>query len=363
MTSRRQFLAGLAAASLAPIRSWSAAGAPDFLAAALFPDGLYRLAGLSQRGEILFTLPLPERGHAAAAHPELAQAVAFARRPGTFAVVVDCISGTEIARLKAPTGQHFYGHGVFSQDGRLLFTTENNFDAGEGMIGVWDVANGYARIGSFSSGGVGPHDMVLMPDAASLAIANGGIETHPDSGRTKLNLPVMQPNLTYCDLGGQILEQVELPRSLHKNSIRHLALRQDGLVAFAMQWQGSVTQHPPLLGLHRPGTQARLLSAPDAAQSTVQGYAGSVGFSQDGHSVAITCPRGDALHLFDTVTGNFTGSFTLEDVCGIGTASDGLVFTTGTGQIGRVSTAKATITAQAQCQWDNHLVPILRPTN
>lgn len=69
MTSRRQFLAGLAAASLAPIRSWSAAGAPDFLAAALFPDGLYRLAGLSQRGEILFTLPLPERGHAAARIP------------------------------------------------------------------------------------------------------------------------------------------------------------------------------------------------------------------------------------------------------------------------------------------------------
>ncbi|WP_170328572.1 DUF1513 domain-containing protein [Ruegeria arenilitoris] len=356
MPNRRHFLAGLAASSLIPLRGWASVGAPDYLAAALFPDGSYRLAGLDTDGDILFSLPLPARGHAAAAHPFSAQAVAFARRPGTFALVIDCATGTELTRLTAPDGRHFFGHGVFSPDGTRLFTTENDYEAGEGVIGIWDAAD-YRRLGEFPSGGIGPHDMRLMPDGQTLVIANGGIETHPDMGRTKLNLPTMQPRLSYLDLNGTVLEQVKLPQALQKNSIRHLAVRQDGLVAFAMQWQGDKAQHPPLLGLHRHDEAARLLSAPDAEQSTLQGYAGSISFSGDGEAIAITCPRGNALHLFNVASGLLTGAFPLEDVCGLGPGPRGFVFTTGTGIVGEL-TSKVQISARPDCQWDNHLIPI-----
>lgn len=356
MTNRRQFLKGLAAASLAPAPGWSSVGAPDFLAAALFPDGSYRLAGLAASGDITFTQLLPGRGHAAAAHPHLAQAVAFARRPGRFALVIDCKTGAEIAWLSAPTDHHFYGHGTFSPDGALLFTTENSFEQGAGMIGVWDAANGYARIGQFSSGGIGPHDILLMPDGRTIAIANGGIETHPDTGRTKLNLPTMRPNLTYCDLNGVMVDQMELPRAMRKNSIRHLAVREDGLVAFAMQWQGDRAEHPPLLGLHQRGKHPQLLSAPAAQQAALHGYAGSVSFSSDGTVVAITCPRGNALHQFDAVSSAFSGAFDLEDVCGLGASDAGLIFTTGTGQVGQLADAQVRMTARIDCKWDNHLV-------
>ncbi|WP_226689646.1 DUF1513 domain-containing protein [Ruegeria arenilitoris] len=359
MPSRRQFLAGLAATSLSPLRGWAAVGSPDYLAAALFPDGSYRLAGLDTGGNILFSIPLPARGHAAAAHPHSAQAVAFARRPGTFAVVIDCATGTEVTRLNAPHGRHFYGHGVFSPDGTRLFTTENDYDSGDGVIGVWNT-DSYTRIGEFTSGGIGPHDMRLMPDGQTLVIANGGIETHPETGRTKLNLPTMQPRLTYLDLSGTVLEQVELPRALHKNSIRHLAVRHDGMVAFAMQWQGDKVHHPPLLGLHRRGEAPRLLSAPDAAQSTLQGYAGSVAFAGDETTVAITCPRGNALHRFDAANGQLNGDFPLEDVCGLGPGPKGFVFTTGTGIVGEL-TSTPRISARPDCHWDNHLIPIRKP--
>ncbi|MEX0365976.1 MAG: DUF1513 domain-containing protein, partial [Ruegeria sp.] len=245
MTTRRAFLAGLAATGLAPRASWAELGAPDFLSAALFPDGSYRLAGLRPTGEILFSLPLPARGHAAAAHPHRAEAVAFARRPGTFALVIDCATGQELAHLTAPEGRHFYGHGTFSPDGRLLFTTENDYEAGTGIIGLWDAAKGYTRLGEFSSGWVGPHDMTLMPDGDTLVIANGGIETHPDTGRAKLNLPVMRPNLTYLRLTRPVLDQIEHPGPLHKNSIRHLTPRADRPVRFAIQWQGATPPPPP----------------------------------------------------------------------------------------------------------------------
>ncbi|EEE38034.1 twin-arginine translocation pathway signal [Rhodobacteraceae bacterium KLH11] len=357
MTNRRTFLAGLAAASLAPVPGWASVGAPDFLAAALFPDGSYRLAGLDATGAILFSVPLPARGHAAAAHPHKAQAIAFARRPGTFALVIDCATGAVLKHLQAPAGRHFYGHGTFSADGTRFFTTENDYEAAEGVIGVWDAAS-YARVSEFSSGGIGPHDIRLMPGGDMLVIANGGIETHPDSGRVKLNLPTMRPNLTYADLSGSVVAQVELRDALHKNSIRHLAVRGDGLVGFAMQWQGDQTEHPPLLGLHRLGQKARLFAAPAAAQNSVQGYAGSIAFSADGNAIAITCPRGNTLHRFSAHSGTFKDALALEDVCGLGAGTEGLIFTTGTGAFGVLTDTRAAITARPDCQWDNHLIPI-----
>ncbi len=357
MSNRRTFIAGLAAASLTPVTGWSSVGAPDYLAAGLFPDGSYRLSGLDSTGTILFSLPLPARGHAAAAHPRTAQAVAFARRPGTFAIVIDCTDGSIVRRLEAPRGRHFYGHGTFTADGTRFFTTENDYEAAKGVIGVWD-ATTFARLGEFPSGGIGPHDMRLLPDGNTLVIANGGIETHPDTGRTKLNLPTMRSNLTYLDLSGTVLEQVELPSTLHKNSIRHLAVRDDGLVGFAMQWQGSQIEHPALLGLHQRGENPRLLSAPDTHQSGIQGYAGNVAFSSDGQSIAITCPRGNALHLFDVQSGSFLGAHAFEDVCGLAAGETGLVFTTGIGTFGALDSDGAKISARSACQWDNHLIPI-----
>ena len=108
---------GSASLGLVPAIGWAAAGAPDYLAAAGLPDGGYCLLGLTAAGGECFRLPLPDRGHAAAAHPERPEAVAFARRPGTFALVIDCAEGREVARLHSPEGRHFFGHGAFTPDG------------------------------------------------------------------------------------------------------------------------------------------------------------------------------------------------------------------------------------------------------
>ncbi|BBU55671.1 hypothetical protein KU6B_19360 [Mameliella alba] len=104
MNSRRHFLAGLLAATACSRPTWAEAGSPAFLSAAMTRDGRYQLCGLSAAGQITFACPLPDRGHAAAAHPEQPLAVGFARRPGRFAVVLDCVTGNEIARFDAPRG-------------------------------------------------------------------------------------------------------------------------------------------------------------------------------------------------------------------------------------------------------------------
>ena len=69
-------------------------------------------------------------------------------------------------------------HGVFSADGRLLYSTENDYDGARGMIGVRDVTGGYKQIGEFPAHGMEPHDIALLSDDRTIVIANGGIRTH-----------------------------------------------------------------------------------------------------------------------------------------------------------------------------------------
>jgi len=355
MPSRRYFLAGLAAVAL-PRLSWADAGNPAFLSAAREPSGAYALFGLDAEGQDLFRIPLPDRGHAATAHPTAPEAVAFARRPGRFALVIDCVTGRVKHRLDVPAGRHFYGHGAFLQGGDILATSENDIESGEGRIGIWSRAEGYARIGEFASGGIGPHEIRAWADD-TLVVANGGIRTHPDRGREKLNLTDMRPNLSYLSAAGEVLERIELPSDLNQNSIRHLALAPDGQVAFAMQWQGAPDAGVPLLGLHRPGGTVVLAKADLAEQMAMEGYAGSVAYAADGRYVGITSPRGGRLHLFHP-DGRFAASNKRADVCGLAPGARGVVLTDGMGGVFRSGSAGLSRLALAERAWDNHLVAI-----
>ncbi len=353
---RRQFIAGLLATGLAPRPTWADVGSPSYLSAAARSDGTHVLCGIDTALNITFQLPLPARGHAAAAHPTRPQAVAFARRPGTFAVVIDCVTGAQIAMLKAPPGRHFYGHGAFSRDGSLLYTTENDFEAGRGVVGLWDVSAGYARIDEWDSGGIGPHDIKRLPGSDILVVANGGIDTHPDTGRTKLNIPTMRPNLSYIS-DAMIIEQMELPAEMHKNSIRHLAVAADGQVAFGMQWQADGLAET-LVGVHSLGTPGRLMTATRDQMRDMQGYVGSIACSEDGRTLVVTSPRGGIVQVYDVQTAQVAQSRSAGDACGVAPSQDGFMITTGSGSLSLLNGSGIERTVTEAVRWDNHLVAI-----
>jgi hypothetical protein len=269
-------------------------------------------------------------------------------------LVLDCARGTVLARLEPPQGQQFNGHGLYALDGAVLLTSEQRADNSEGRIGIWDVDAGYRRIGDRPSGGIGPHDMRLMPDGAQVVVANGGIATDP-TDRTKLNVETMRPNLSYHDMSGALLDQVELEDDLHRNSIRHLAVRHDGLVGFAMQWEGETGEAMPLLGLHRRGQVPMLAEAPLADELAMRGYAGSIAFSGDGTEIAITSPRGGRMHRF-SANGDFLGAVSRADVCGLAPRENGFIASDGFGVLIGIEGDTISPLSRAACAWDNHLV-------
>jgi hypothetical protein len=349
MATRRAFLAGLAAAAL-PHPTWADVGSPAYLAAAKLADESFALHGIAADGTSLFALPLPARGHAAAAHPTRAIAVAFARRPGTFALVLDLARGSVIARLTPPGNRHFNGHGAFSADGTRLYTAEQRADDSAGVMGIWKTER-FTRLAEVPTHGIGPHDLKRLPDG-NLIVANGGIATDP-TDRTKLNLETMRAALAVLSPAGALLSLAEMPDEMQQNSIRHLALIPGG-VAFALQWEGDPALVVPLLGLWRDGA-ITLCPAPEAEGARMQGYAGSIAATAT--RIAITSSHGGVVQTFD-LDGRFLATLPRTDAAGIAAHGAGFLVTDGTGALTRLDDDGFSAVAALPLAWDNHLVAL-----
>lgn len=357
---RRIFLKAAGSAFLATLAPGAAIAmlAADAVFATAYVDrrGRYGIALLSEAGELLHVLPLPDRGHDIAFDPVSRRCVAFARRPGTFALVFDHSGRAEPLSIAAAPGRHFFGHGVFSPDGRLLYATENDVEAAAGLIGVYDATDGFRRVGEFPTHGMDPHELLLVPDGRMLAVANGGIETHPDFGRAKLNLATMKPSLVFLDrLTGSLVESHELAPGLHQLSIRHMDLDAAGRVWFGCQYEGPALDRPPLVGTARLGEELALLDIPPDILSGFRNYIGSVAANLAAGTVAISSPQGNRMAVIDATTGKVVADRTLTEVCGIAADRDGYLATTGEGRILRASGDEAMLPGYV---WDNHILRI-----
>ncbi len=334
-----------------------------FAAAQRDPDGGYAASIFSiEDGEVV-RVSLPARGHSFAIRPGSEDCIAFARRPGTFAVAFGPASGRPPLWFASKTGRHFYGHGVFSHDGRLLYSTENDFEGKRGMIGVRDATDGYRQVGEFASGGTGPHDLALMDTGRILVVANGGIETHPDRGRDVLNLETMAPNLVYLNAQtGEVLERHELPRSLHQLSIRHIAVAGGDRVVFGCQHQGPRNEQPNLIGFHKRGEVMKLAKIPQTANARLNGYVGSVCADSTGEIIAATSPKGGVALYFDVSSERFLGLTPFIDASGAARRkAGGFLLTSGSGRLvsglpDETHVFPAFDASRGPRAWDNHVV-------
>lgn len=368
--SRRRLLRLAAGAAVLPLAAGSkarpaAAAGRLYLSSCAGDDGGFFAGGFAE-GRLAFQVPLPGRGHSLAVAPSGALAVQFARHPGRFAVVFDTADGRLRRTIPSAAGRCFCGHGTFAADGRLLYASENAYREGRGVIGVYDSADGFRRVGELPSHGVGPHDLRLMPDRATLVVANGGILMQPDLPGVKLNIPTMTPSLAYLDRrDGSLLRKVELPRALHRASIRHLAIRRDGLVAFAMQYQGPRGDLVPLVATHRADeAEARLFEGPESTLRALEQYVGSAALDAEGRYLAVSSPRGGVVQVWELESARPICQVAIPDGCGVAAmgspgrflASSGLGGTFMIEAAGERCTPVAAPALQA-LHWDHHIEP------
>lgn len=307
------------------------------------------------------------RGHGLCQNPaKPEQVVMFSRRPGTHGMRLNTDTGNIDGNFHSINDRYMQGHGCYSADGQWLYCTESSISTGEGKITVRD-ATTLEQVHEFNSHGIGPHEILLMPDGHTLAVANGGLLTHPDTGRKILNLDTMRSSLSYIDSrNGELISEHFLSEA--KASIRHLDVAADGTVAVALQVQRAAmanNQLIPLAAIHQAGQPLKTLNAPEALMVQLNDYMGSVAIHSDARIAAFTSPKGNLAMFWHLDDLSWQGFHAFHDVCGLAVSQDNqnFVLSNSAGKIRQISARTLTIDKQKSLtfpgqSWDNHLLSI-----
>jgi len=338
--------------------------------------GWLRLEGPTRAASVrvLQAFDLPTRGHGLALLPDGSLLVA-ARRPGDWLVRLSPRLAPQWVWMEA--GRVFSGHVLAGPDGCTVFTTEIDTDTGQGLLGVRD-ARSLAKTGEYPTHGMDPHAVSLMPApegqgaghalAGMLLVANGGIDTAAETGRTKRHLHRMDPSVACLNPAtGECLGQWRLPDP--RLSLRHLAWAQPpagppvlGIALQAEHDEAAIRAAAPLLAVldwqHRPEGELRLASG----QPPWAGYGGDVAAVSPGPGEApqwvVSATRGHALVRY-ALDGQCLGHTPWPDA---GALTKGRVLWAG-GRDGALHPAQAPGTADATAPFapgrlDNHWLSV-----
>jgi hypothetical protein len=336
---------------------------PLYLSARDDAAGRHYASGFDPAGAPRFDLTVAGRGHAFAVHPRRPEAVLFARRPGQVALVIDLARGRLLATIEHVRDRLFCGHGVYAGDGGLLFATEEAGEDGHGVVGCYDPARGYRRVGEFPTHGIGPHELTTLQDGRTLVVANGGYVTSADAPGVKIDRDRMRPSLVLLDgRGGRLLAEGRLPEPLWRLSLRHLAIGRDDLIAVAAQDEGDVSDRLPLVAVWQGRAGPTVLDAGPAVTGRMRGYCGDAAVDPSGGLLAVSCPRGGVAVFWDLATERVIGTVDLPDGCGLapGEAPGTFLLSSGRGGVVRVDPSADRVTPLPSpfvtgARWDNHL--------
>jgi len=360
--NRRAFL-GLTGAALAAsaLGGWTLmhnSAQPLLLSARNDSAGKHFAVGYRLDGSQAFATQVNERCHDVIGHPFLPMALFVGRRPSTQSYLIDTRDGRLLQTLNTPKQRHFYGHAVFHKDGEWLYATENDTaDPGRGVLGVYRLqGEQLLRSSELSTHGIGPHQLLWLPDGETLAVANGGIRTEADS-RVEMNLDAMDSSLVLLRRDGSLLSKEQLPERM--NSVRHMAVANDGTLVTGQQYMGELSDAVPLLAIKRPGQPFQHFPVADAQRQLMNQYTASVAIHSELRLLALTAPRGNRVFIWDLDSAELRLDAPLADCAGVGAVAEGFVVSSGVGRCRLYDCRSAQISSQPlqlpAGLWDNHL--------
>lgn len=362
--SRRQCLLAVAGVALWP-RTWAeatrtSATSVATLVAAWEADNQYRIGLIAVAGDswsVQQSVTVPTRPHALLAEPG-GTVLAVARRPGDW--LLRWRPGTAQQQWHWIAGdRRFNGHAIEAANGAHIWTTETDLDSAQGRLGVRE-SRSLEKTDEWATHGMDPHELLALPErlgdfpAGTLMVANGGIPTRPETGRSKRNLDGMDASLVALHpKTGALLGQWRLPDPFL--SIRHLAWdARTQRLGIALQ-----AEHPTAADRWRAPVLAvwdgdRLVTTPEPPD--LRGYGGAVA-ARPGGGFLVGCPRANALALFDA-TARWSHNLALPDACAV--AVDAGRWWAGGGrgvlhaQPGGPNAAQLATGTNGSPRWDNH---------
>lgn len=321
MLPRRDFLTAIAALCCAPALARATGDTPVArLAAAWQAENGYQVGILAATGTSMTVetaIDVPTRAHALFQEPG-GTLLAIARRPGDWLLRWDA-TGKPLAWRWIESRRAFTGHVI--SDGKRLYITETDLDSGAGLIGVRD-AKTLEKLAEWPTHGIDPHQLV-WDAAGNILVANGGVPTRPESGRTKVDLDRMDSSLVRIDAAtGERLGQWRLHD--RRLSLRHLAWNgaRLGIALQAEHDSAADKAAAPVLAIF-DGAELHAVTTPHV----LAGYGGDIVATRVatrapvGAGFAVSCPRAQGIALF-AADGAWQGLIPLSEACALAGAPD-----------------------------------------
>jgi hypothetical protein len=331
---------------------------PVLLSARDDAEGRHYAVGYRLDGTQVFATQVAQRCHDIIDHPSLPIALFVARRPGTESYLIDLRDGRLLQTVTSRPDRHFYGHAVIHASGEWLYTTENDTtDPGRGLLGVYRFEGEQLTwAGEIPTHGIGPHQVSWLPDGETLVVANGGIRTEAES-RVEMNLDAMEPSLVLMRRDGTLLSKETLAQPM--NSVRHLAIVDDGTVLACQQFMGPADETAELLAIKRPGQAFEPFPIAEHQLQSMAHYTASVAVHSELRLVALTAPRANRFFIWDLDSGAVRLDAPMPDCAGVGAVDNGFVVTSGQGRCRYYDCRRHELVSQPlelpSGLWDNHL--------
>jgi hypothetical protein len=325
--NRRDFL-GASAAGIAGLCAWSAGlrpvrgAAPEWIlgggsffdpadpSSKRFVLSQVDLAGGEPR--LTETTFLP---HGIAIDPRNAQRVLAFEKIGPGCCEIDLAARRVTRTVEPRRGRWFYGHGAFSADGSLLYSTETVNGEQRGVIGVRDAAT-LEYLGEFPTYGENPHDCHLIDRGGTLIVTNGGGALGTE----------LAPCVTYVDVASQrLLEKLELASERFNTGHLTLSARGD-LVVVSAPRKGLGDKALGAVSLRRSGEKLRTMTEPAGVTSRMTGEALSTVIHEPTSIAAVTHPGGDMVTFWSLRTQALAGVLNLPRARGVTLTRDGARF-------------------------------------
>ncbi len=241
---------------------------------------------------------VPYEVHLATLFPDQKSILVCSRKPGA-SLLKYSLDGKLEAELPHLKNQHFEGHGIFSIDEKYIYATASDFELKSGRLLKLN-SQDLSLITDYSSGGIGPHELVWQSDK-HIAIANTGVLTHPDSGRKILNLADMQSTVVLFDSQQEeIIHQWQVPEQAL--SARHLDRMDNGDLVIGCQYKKK-DQRPPCIAF--ANIEKGLVFAEPRNENLywgMKGYTASIKGIPNSPYAMITNPQGHLLTKWQSST-------------------------------------------------------------
>lgn len=229
-----------------------------------------------------FEIPVPFFGHSVSTNPARPYQLAAFERWGKQGALVDIKDRRILAVAEASDANTFFGHSVFTADGKHLLTTEDNSHTPKGALVLRD-ASTLKIIHKMNSYGLRPHECRTLDEGKTLMVANGGYRHN-------------ETNISWIDIRSEkLLNQVKLGTQ-DNVAYTHCSMSADHWICAV---GASDRQNPNFIAFVSPDGRVLRPAIPEEVRKKMVREAVSILFLDKDDLVAVTIPHSSMMLVFN----------------------------------------------------------------